>query len=54
LLTLELERLSGFAVNPNADTPADRAARKNLAMETARLWDEFRKLFLGDEPGAAT
>ncbi|MGA1800216.1 hypothetical protein VH567_15705 [Sphingomonas sp. 4RDLI-65] len=35
------------------DTPADSAVRQRLAGETARLWDEWRKLFLGDDPGSA-
>jgi hypothetical protein len=30
------------------DAPADRAQRMKLAIETAQLWDEWRKLFLGD------
>lgn len=35
------------AVDPAADTTADRAQRRKLAMETARLWDEFRSAFVG-------
>lgn len=35
------------------DTPADRAQRMTLANETARLWNEWRTLFLADEPGDA-
>ncbi len=40
-------------VDLRTDTPADRAQRMKLASETARLWDEWRKLFLGDETGGA-
>lgn len=40
-------------VDLTTDTPADRAQRMTLAIETTRLWDEWRKLFLGDEPGDA-
>lgn len=35
------------------DTPADRAQRMKLAIETAQLWDEWRKLFLGNDSGDA-
>lgn len=35
------------------DTPDDRAQRMKLAIEVARLWNEWRKLFLGDVPGDA-
>jgi hypothetical protein len=37
-------------VDLTTDTPADRAQRMKLAGETARLWDEWRKLFLSDGP----
>ncbi|KQO13256.1 hypothetical protein [Sphingomonas sp. Leaf242] len=40
-------------IDLTTDTPADSAARQRLAGETARLWDEWRKLFLGDDPGDA-
>jgi len=40
-------------VDLTTDTPADRAQRMKLAGETARLWDEWRKLFLGEESGDA-
>ena len=31
------------------DGDADRAARMKAAEDVARLWDEWRKLFLGDD-----
>lgn len=40
-------------VDLRTDTPSDRAQRMTLAIETARLWDDWRKLFLGDDPGDA-
>jgi len=40
-------------VDLRTDTPADRAQRMTLAIETARLWDEWRKLFLGEETEGA-
>lgn len=36
-------------VRPESDTPADREARMALAMEVASRWDEFRRLFVGDD-----
>ena len=38
-------------IDLTTDTPADSAVRQRLAGETARLWDEWRTLFLGDETG---
>ncbi len=38
-------------VDLRTDTPTDRAKRMALAIETTRLWNEWRELFLGDEPG---
>ena len=35
------------------DTPADRTQRMTLAMEAAQLWNEWRDMFLSDEPGDA-
>lgn len=40
-------------IDLTTDTPADSAVRQRLAGETARLWDEWRKLFLGDDSGDA-
>lgn len=31
------------------DTDTDRARRMAAAQDVARLWDEWRKLFLGDD-----
>ena len=35
-------------VDLTTDTPADSAVRQRLAGETARLWNEWRELFLSD------
>jgi hypothetical protein len=49
---LRLHDLYG-TVDQRSDTPADRAHRMALAIETNRLWDDWRKLFLGNEAGEA-
>lgn len=32
------------------DTPEQRERRQRAAQEVVRLWDEWQKLFLGDQP----
>lgn len=36
--------------SPTWDSPAESAARRELAEEVVRLWDEWRTLFVGSEP----
>lgn len=48
-------RLHRMYSEQDTDTPKHRAARMALAQDVARLWDEYRALFLadGDERGTA-
>lgn len=36
--------------DPMTDTEAERARRRAASLEVARLWDEWRTLFLADAP----
>lgn len=40
-----------YAIAPLFDAPEDRTRRQGEAVEVLRLWEEWRELFLGDEPG---